>query len=50
MQKDPIDLLFCNLNEALAFAKTNDIEKAKETLKTYAKQFVITLGEDGSCI
>lgn len=50
MQKNPIDLLFCNQHEACAFAKTDNIDQAKEFLKQYSKQFVITLGADGSCI
>ena len=50
MQKNPIDLLFCNQHEACAFAKTDNIDQAKEFLTQYSKQVVITLGADGSCI
>ena len=50
MHDDPIDLLFCNKLEACAFAKTEDLEKVKECLKKYSKQFIITLGKYGSCL
>jgi sugar/nucleoside kinase (ribokinase family) len=49
-KENPIDLLFCNKHEAFAFAKTNDLSQVKEYLKNYSKQFVITLGKEGSCI
>lgn len=50
MHDEPIDLLFCNKHEACAFAKTDNLEKVKEYIKTYSKQFIITLGKDGSCL
>lgn len=45
-----LDLLFCNESEALAFVGTDDIRKAREELKKVAKNFVITLGENGAMI
>jgi sugar/nucleoside kinase (ribokinase family) len=47
---EPVDLLFCNEDEALLFADTTDINAAKEYLKHYAKNFVITLGGQGAVI
>jgi sugar/nucleoside kinase (ribokinase family) len=47
---EQVDLLFCNENEALLFAETDNLTVAKETLKKYAKNFVITLGGEGSII
>ncbi|MGE3608103.1 MAG: adenosine kinase [Bacteriovoracaceae bacterium] len=45
-----VDLLFCNESEALAFTGKDDIGVAREELKKYAKNFVITLGENGAVI
>ena len=45
-----VDILFCNLDEALNFTKTEDLEKAAEALKAHAKSFAITLGADGAYI
>jgi sugar/nucleoside kinase (ribokinase family) len=45
---DGVDLLFCNLDEALSFTKSFDTDGAIRRLKKYAKTFVITLGADGS--
>lgn len=47
---DGIDLLFCNESEALAFTDSEDILVAREKLKSIAKTFVITLGENGAVI
>ncbi len=47
---EPVDLLFCNEDEALLFADTTDMNVAKEYLKRYAKNFVITLGGQGAVI
>lgn len=46
--QDPVDLLFCNEQEALLFCETDSIEIAKECLQQYAKTFAITLGGKGS--
>ncbi len=42
-----VDLLFCNQEEALHFCQTNNIDDAVKQLKSFAKQFTITLGGDG---
>ena len=47
---DGIDLLFCNESEACAFTDESDILVAREKLKSLAKTFVITLGENGAVI
>ena len=47
---DGIDLLFCNEDEALTWAETDDLLVAREALKHVAKQFVITLGANGATI
>lgn len=47
---DGLDLLFCNEEEAKEFCKTKYIEEARETLKKYAKNFVITMGKNGAII
>ncbi|MDR3478320.1 MAG: adenosine kinase [Gammaproteobacteria bacterium] len=45
-----VDLLFANESEALLFTGTDRLDEAKETLKKYAKSFVITLGGRGALI
>ena len=45
---DGIDLLFCNSDEARRFTNTHTIEAAAQSLKQYAKTFVITRGPGGS--
>ena len=45
-----VDLLFCNEEEAMLFTNTENIESAREQLKQYAKQFVITQGKNGAII
>jgi sugar/nucleoside kinase (ribokinase family) len=45
-----IDLVFCNKDEALAFADTDKIDAAIETLKQHANEFTITLGGDGALV
>jgi sugar/nucleoside kinase (ribokinase family) len=45
-----VDLLFCNEDEAMEFAQTTDLIEARESLKTVAKSFVITLGQNGAVI
>lgn len=45
-----VDLLFCNESEALSFMDTTDLKVAREGLKQVAKNFVITMGENGAMI
>lgn len=45
-----VDLLFCNESEACAFTGNDDLMLTREVLKTIAKTFVITLGENGAMI
>jgi sugar/nucleoside kinase (ribokinase family) len=45
-----VNLLFCNLDEALAYTKTENIDTAIQALKTIADEFVITLGSKGALI
>lgn len=50
MVGEGLDLIFCNESEALAFAGTHSLMEAREALKKVAKNFVITLGENGAMI
>lgn len=45
-----VDLLFCNLAEALRFTRTDSLAEASAALRAVAKSFVITLGGDGAFI
>lgn len=45
-----IDLLFCNDQEALTFAKTTHVSQAIEKLKNHASKFAITMGKEGALI
>ncbi len=45
-----LDLLFCNESEAMAYVGTESLMEAREALKKVAKNFVITLGENGAMI
>ena len=47
---DGLDLIFCNEQEALDFTDTKNLNEAREALKKYAKNFVITLGQNGAMI
>lgn len=47
---DDLDLLFCNEIEAMSFTKTDNVLDAREKLKNYAKNFVITLGKNGAVV
>ncbi|MDA1353083.1 MAG: adenosine kinase [bacterium] len=46
----PIDILFCNKEEALAFTGAPNLDAAKTELLKKARQVVITLGPDGALI
>lgn len=45
-----VDLLFCNRDEALSWAQTDDLDRAVAQLKTIANTFAITLGADGALV
>ena len=45
-----VDLLFCNRDEALGWAQSDDIETAIEAVKAVARTFAITLGGDGALV
>jgi sugar/nucleoside kinase (ribokinase family) len=47
---DGIDMLFCNKEEALAYTKKESIDDALEVIKTFAKNFSITMGSDGALV
>lgn len=46
----PVDLLFCNYEEAALFCETDSLETIKQRLTQYAARFVVTLGKEGSLI
>lgn len=43
-----LDLVFCNRDEALGWAQSDELDDAVEALKAVADTFVITLGADGA--
>ena len=45
-----VDILFCNVEEALIYTKKNSLLEAREELKKVAKTFVITMGSNGSML
>ncbi|MAR91435.1 MAG: adenosine kinase [Pseudomonadota bacterium] len=45
-----VDLLFCNREEALTWADTDDLDQACAALKQVANNFAITLGKDGALL
>ncbi len=47
---DKVNLLFCNVDEALGYTQTESIEDAIEKLKNIADEFAITLGSKGAVI
>ena len=48
MISDGVDLLFCNEQEAMLFADTDNLDDAVEAIKGVAKTFAITLGSKGA--
>lgn len=46
----PIDILFCNKEEAITFTGAANLDAAKAELNKKARQVVITLGKDGAII
>ncbi|MDA3868732.1 MAG: adenosine kinase [Gammaproteobacteria bacterium] len=47
---DGIDLLFCNEKEALKYTGKDNIGDAIEVIKTFSKNFAITLGAEGAAV
>ena len=47
---DGIDLLFCNEAEALHYTQKDSIDDAVNSIKTFARQFAITLGKEGAVV
>lgn len=47
---DGIDMLFCNKDEALSYTQKESIDDAIEVIKTFAKNFAITMGADGAVV
>lgn len=45
---DGVDLLFCNLEEALAYTHTENLDLALAELKKIAKMIVVTMGPQGA--
>ena len=45
-----IDMLFCNEAEALSYTRKESIDDAIAVIKTFAKEFAITMGSDGAVI
>ncbi len=45
---EPIDILFSNAAEALAFTGESDLEAACDALKRYSRRFIVTLGAEGA--
>lgn len=47
---DGVDLLFCNEDEALGWADTDDLDTAITAIKSISKAFAITLGSKGAIV
>ena len=47
---DGLDLVFCNEEEVMEFTGSDDLFTAREKMKSVAKSFVITLGQNGAII
>lgn len=47
---DGIDMLFCNEHEAMAYTGKDNIDDAIETVKTFSKEFAITMGSAGALV
>lgn len=50
MVGEGVDMVFCNEDEALGWAKTTDLSTAIEALKGISKHFAITLGAKGALL
>lgn len=47
---EKVDLLFCNKEEALGWAETDDLDTAIAAIKQIANTFAITLGAEGALV
>lgn len=47
---EQIDLLFCNKDEALSWAQTDNLEESIVALKKIARSFAVTLGAEGALV
>jgi sugar/nucleoside kinase (ribokinase family) len=47
---EPVDLLFCNEEEAINWSRQEDIDNAMDHLHILAKNWVLTLGEKGAIV
>ena len=47
---DGIDLLFCNEHEAMQYTGKDNVTDAIEVIKTFSKNFAITLGSEGAAV
>ena len=47
---DGVDLVFCNEGEALAYTKKDSLDDAIEVIKTFSKNFAITMGSEGAVV
>ena len=47
---DKVDLVFCNKDEALGWANSDDLDTAIKAIKNIARSFAITLGAEGAIV
>jgi len=47
---DGIDILFCNEHEATSYTKKDRLDDAIEVIKTFSREFAITLGAKGALV
>jgi len=47
---DKVNMIFCNKDEALSYAGSDDIDTAIKALQAISDEFVLTLGADGALI
>ena len=47
---DKVDLIFCNKDEALGWAETDDLDTAIAAIKQISQRFAITLGAEGALV
>lgn len=47
---DGIDILFCNEHEAMRYTQKDNLDAAIEVVKTFSREFAITMGSKGALI